>query len=231
MPAERAGGKGSWKASQGPVSQALGVGEKEGEDLEGPGEGGDEDLLAVLGAEVGADLAEADGGVGADALLGLCGALEAGEVLHELHVEVGLAQLGGQVDHGLHRALADGRVRICAPIHQSFTSHHLYDREEKGTHESRKELWEYLLVDDGGREVGDEVADPVQELHPGRPVRAPEELHDAGHDLLLVLLLCTRPSPSPPLPASAAKDWDGPLRSLPSRKSGARTLDPASPYW
>lgn len=52
------------------------------------------------GAEVGADFAQADSCVAADGALVILG-LQPREVLHELHVEVGLIQLRGQEQHGL----------------------------------------------------------------------------------------------------------------------------------
>ena len=52
------------------------------------------------GTEVGADLAQADGGVAADGALLVLG-LQPREVLHQLHIEVGLIQLRGQEQHGL----------------------------------------------------------------------------------------------------------------------------------
>lgn len=52
------------------------------------------------GAEVGADFPQADGGVAADGALLVLG-LQPSEVLHQLHVEVGLVQLRGQEQHGL----------------------------------------------------------------------------------------------------------------------------------
>lgn len=52
------------------------------------------------GTEVGANLAQAHGGVAADGTLLVLG-LQPREVLHQLHVEVGLVQLWGQKQHGL----------------------------------------------------------------------------------------------------------------------------------
>lgn len=52
------------------------------------------------GIEVGADFAQADGSVAANGALFILG-LQPREMLHQLHIEVGLVQLWGQKQHGL----------------------------------------------------------------------------------------------------------------------------------
>lgn len=70
------------------------------------------------GTEVGADFAQADGGVAADGALLIPG-LQPRKVFHQLHVEVGLVQLWGQEQHGLQ----GGDSRNCLPgLHARLTS-------------------------------------------------------------------------------------------------------------
>lgn len=63
------------------------------------------ELLAAVqdthtGTEIGADFSQTDGGVATDGALFVLG-LQPSEVLHKLHVKVGLIQLRGQEQHGL----------------------------------------------------------------------------------------------------------------------------------
>lgn len=93
-------------------TQGLGLWEDDRPHTRRPGSGGPgcgpvtvTELPALVqgthaGTEVGADFAQADGGVAADGAL-LILSLQPREVLHQLHVEVGLVQLRGQEQHGL----------------------------------------------------------------------------------------------------------------------------------
>lgn len=93
-------------------TQGLGLWEDDRPHTRRPGSGGPgcgpvtvTELPALVqgthaGTEVGANFAQADGGVAADGAL-LILSLQPREVLHQLHVEVGLVQLRGQEQHGL----------------------------------------------------------------------------------------------------------------------------------
>ena len=57
------------------------------------------------------DFSEANCRVGSDwSLVVTC--LQPGEVLHQLRVQVGIVELGGEKQHSLHRLFPDGRVGV-----------------------------------------------------------------------------------------------------------------------
>lgn len=87
------------------------------------------------------NLPEAHGGVRPDAAL-LISRLQSGEVTKHLNVEIVVVQLRREVDDGLHSLLADRRV---------------------GVEEAVGDLREYLIVDDGGRQVMHEQLELLEE--------------------------------------------------------------------